>query len=124
MNLKTDPEKKWLHTYIDMTDKVTDATIYLPWPQDKRTELQQGVPTAAKHIVVHGFYSYQSSNGPMIVAAVQFLVENGDNLIGSEFIPITFTELRTVLLQKFAAKDKLVFVESGLYASMSMPNSS
>ena len=90
-----------------------------------RTELQQGVPTSAKHIVVHGFYSYQSSNGPMIVvAAVQFLVENGDNLIGFEFIPVTVTEFRTVLLQKFAAKDKLVFVERGLYASMSRPNSS
>ena len=113
-----------MHTYIDMTDKVTDATIYLPWPGDT-PRLHVGVPSDAKHIVVHGFYSYQSSNGPMIVvAAVQFLVEGGDNLIGFEFIPVTITELRNVLLQKFAAKDKLVFVERGLYASMSRPNSS
>jgi len=54
VHLKNSTEIDLLHSYIDRVCQFGDATLFSQWPQDKRSELQQGVPTAAKHIVVHG----------------------------------------------------------------------
>ena len=120
VHLKNSTEIDLLHSYIDRVCQCGDATFFSLWPQDKRSELQLGVPTAAKHIVVHGVHSYQSSNGPtVIVAAVQFLIEGGKELLGYEYIPITLKELTKVLHKKFSAKEKCVFINNGLYSAVS-----
>jgi len=59
-------------------------------------------------------------NGPtVVVAAIQFLIEGGKELLGYEYIPVTLKELTKVLHKKFSAKEKCVFINNGLYSAVS-----
>lgn len=79
--------------------------------------LQKGVPTVAKHIIVHGFFSYRSESGPIIVVgAIQYLVEGGNVVDAYSYLPITLDELEKILYQDFKAKGKYVFVNENLYS--------
>ena len=104
-----------LHTYIKSC-RNSGTEHLLPWSADCSV-LQKGVPTVAKHIVVHGFFSYQSDSGPMIVVgAIQFLVEGGNEVDDYTYLPITLDELEKILYQDFKAKGKYVFVNETLYS--------
>ena len=79
--------------------------------------LQYGVPSEAKHLVVHGFYSFPSNSGPIItVGAIQFLLEGGMVVDTYKSLPITLDELEKILYQDFKAKRKYVFVNETLYS--------
>ena len=104
-----------LHTYIKSC-RNSGTEHLLPWSADGSV-LQKGVPTVARHIVVHGFFSYQSESGPMIVVgAIQFLVEGGNEVDDYTYLPITLDELEKILYQDFKAKGKYVFVNETLYS--------
>ena len=92
------------------------AEYLAPW-SGSRSALQEGVPTDARHIVVHGFYSLRSESGPIIVVGdIQFLVEGGIEVDAYSHLPITLDELEKILYQDFRAQGKYVFVNNSLYS--------
>lgn len=81
--------------------------------------LQYGVPSEAKHLVVHGFYSFPSNSGPIItVGAIQFLLEGGMEVDTYKSLPITLDELEKILYRDFSVQTKQVFVNRELYNVM------
>jgi hypothetical protein len=107
-----------LHTYIKSCSNV-GTDYFAPWPAGSRSVLQQGVPTEARHIVVHGFYSFRTKSGPIIVvSSIQFLVEGGNEVDAYKCLPITLDELVKILYKDFSAQMRHVFVHESLYGVM------
>ena len=107
-----------LHTYIKSCSNV-GTDYFAPWPAGSRSVLQQGVPTEARHIVVHGFYSFRTKSGPIIVVgAIQYLAEGGNVVDAYSYLPITLDELEKILYRDFSVQTKQVFVNRELYSVM------
>lgn len=93
------------------------------WPDSNSNALQSGVPSSARHMLIHGLHLYEDKEQigcpQSVVAAVQFIAEGGGTLENYEFVPMTNPELVNAILTQFNAKTRCVFVNISFYNALS-----
>lgn len=108
-----------LTTYLGSLMRVNNIHLMSDWPSSHPSNIQIGVPSSARHMVIQGCHVYAMSASPtIIVAAVQFLQEGGDALQGFEYVPMTMDEVLKAVHGHFKAGTRLVFVSNDFHTSM------
>jgi hypothetical protein len=83
-----------LTTFLGSLMRVDNIHLMSDWPSSHPINIQIGVPSSARHMVIHRCHVYAMNANPrFIVAAIQFLEEGGDALRGFEYVPMTREEI-------------------------------
>jgi hypothetical protein len=108
-----------LTSHLGSLMRADNLNLMTDWPSFGVADLQIGVPTLARHMVIHGCHAFCTNACPKyIVAAVQFLKDGGDELEGFAYSPMACEEVIKSIHGHFRADNRLVFVSDAFHRSM------